>query len=84
MPTYDYICSGCGRASELVVPIAERDDQYCDCGEHLTRKLAAPLGRMAGQVTPGGGPDRLTADALGIPVKELPPGLRAGRDRAKG
>jgi hypothetical protein len=41
------------------------------------KKLAAPMGRMWGVVPKGGGPDRFTADALGIPLKDLPKDLKA-------
>lgn len=80
MPLYDYEC-GCGWSGEMQVPISERDRMICPrCKgqffHKMTRKLAAPMGRMAGQVVQGGGPDRLTADALGIPLKELPSGLK--------
>lgn len=42
----------------------------------MQRMVSAPLFKFAGRVTPGGGPDRLTADMLGIPLKELPDGLK--------
>lgn len=78
MPTYDYTCRTCTRHEERVVPIVERDAQNCrTCGDPLQRILVrAPIGRIAGQITPGGGPDRFTADMLGIPLKELPEGLK--------
>lgn len=77
MPLYDYDCS-CGWEGELHVTVFDRDGMACPrCFAHLHRKLAAPLGRMAGVVPQGGGPDRFTADVLGIPLKELPAGLKA-------
>lgn len=78
MPSYDYHCRTCQRVEERVVPIAERHAQNCTvCGDPMALVLTrAPIGKIAGQVTPGGGPDRFTADQLGIPLKELPPGLR--------
>jgi putative FmdB family regulatory protein len=78
MPLYDYRCAGCGWKAELNIPIAQRDDVWCPvCGDQLDRLPSAPLGRMAGQVVQGGGPDRFTADALGIPLRDLPDSLRA-------
>ena len=86
MPTYDYDCLVCGRREERVRPIARRDDPamcWNGCGL-LVRAVAAPLGRVKGVVPKGGGMDRFTADMLGIPVKELPAGLRHDdRERAK-
>lgn len=80
MPTYDYVCERCQRREERVVPIVERDAQNCPpCGVPMRRLLAAPLGRMAGVAPQGGGPDRFTADMLGIPLKELPSGLRSDK-----
>jgi putative FmdB family regulatory protein len=82
VPTYDRKCRACKTVFEVVVPIAERDAiQGCPtCGNDLTdRLLAAPLGRMAGVIPQGGGPDRFTADMLGIPLKELPSDLSVKR-----
>lgn len=77
MPTYGYHCDACRTYEERVVPIVERNHQACEtCGHDLKRVLSAPLFKFAGRVTPGGGPDRFTADMLGIPMKELPAGLR--------
>ena len=77
MPTYEFACARCGwGAHDLVVPIIARDRQHCpECGEKLSRRVAAPLVKTIG-VPQGGGPDRFTADMLGIPLKELPVGLR--------
>jgi putative FmdB family regulatory protein len=81
MPTYDYQCPYCTLHVEMVRPIAERDVLprciACDCD--MPKMLSAPLFKFAGQVTPGGGPDRFTADMLGIPLKELPTELKADR-----
>ena len=79
MPTYDYVCGTCGWKGELHTTIAYRDLMICDCRQQLTRQLAAPMGRVAGRAVQGGGPDRFTADALGIPLKELPTGLRSDK-----
>lgn len=79
MPLYDYSCA-CGWAGEANVPIQGRDQALCpECGHRLDRLLSAPMGRIAGRVVQGGGPDRFTADVLGIPLKELPDGLKADR-----
>lgn len=78
MVTYDYVCLGCERAQERIVKYDERDDQVCKvCGLKLVRQMPAPMGRIAGQIPKGGGPDRFTADMLGIPLKELPEGLKS-------
>lgn len=77
MPIYDYYCDPCGRTEEITSSIEDRDGQWChECGGKLRRLLAAPMGKMAGQVARGGGPDRFTADMLGIPLKDLPKGLK--------
>lgn len=77
MPTYGFACV-CGATKDRVRRIAERDlPLYCDrCSHPMQRQLDAPLFKFTGRVTPGGGPDRLTADMLGIPLKELPEGLK--------
>lgn len=76
MPFYTYDCE-CGAQSERLLAIGDRDNQVCSgCLGIMTRRVAAPLFRFAGRVTPGGGPDKFTADMLGIPLKELPSGLR--------
>ncbi len=78
MPTYDYRCPNCGTRHSLVRRIAERDElPTCDCGREMERMIGAPLLKFAGRITPGGGPDRFTADMLGIPLKELPGSLKA-------
>lgn len=77
MPIYDFYCPGCGYSGEHNVPMQGRDQAKCpNCANRLDRLLAAPLGKIAGQVVQGGGPDRFTADMLGIPLKELPEGLK--------
>lgn len=76
MPTYTYVCDECGEGPEdRLVPIASRGAQFCSvCKHRLRRCVAAPNVRT--RPPKDGGPDRFTADALGIPLKELPPGLR--------
>jgi len=79
MPLYDLMCIECGHQEERQVPLAEYNGvQRCeDCGGPMVRQiLTAPLSRMAGVAAQGGGPDRFTADMLGIPLKELPDGLK--------
>lgn len=80
MPTYVHVCQTCGMSQEVVRRIAERDLPLpcVICPETNTKRLVgAPLFKFAGRVTPGGGPDRFTADMLGIPLKELPDGLKS-------
>ena len=77
MPIYDYACSQCDWHGERQTRIAHRHEQVCGlCSAPLVLQVSAVYGRMAGQVVQGGGADRLTADCLGIPLKELPEGLR--------
>ena len=76
MPTYGMACV-CGQERDIVCAVADRDSPVaCDCGRLMARQLSSPLFKFKGQVTPGGGPDRFTADMLDIPLKELPAGLR--------
>jgi len=78
VPFYDYACTRCDWKGEQFAKIEKRDETYCPaCDGDMVRIQGAPLGRMAGQITKGGGPDRFTADMLGIPLKELPVHLRA-------
>jgi putative FmdB family regulatory protein len=79
MPTYSFFCPECQVGYDAVVRVADRDVQACVCGTTLARRLAAPLFKFQGVVTPGGGADRFTADMMGIPLKELPSGLRTGK-----
>jgi putative FmdB family regulatory protein len=76
MPTYTYVCGYCGHGPEdRLVPIAKRAEQRCSkCGQRMRRRISAPAVRT--RPPKDGGPDRFTADMLGIPLKELPLGLR--------
>ena len=77
MPTYDYRCVTCGWHNALLVTIIDRDGVQCPrCGGNLHRLVGAPLFRFAGVPTKGGGPDKFTADMLGLPLKDLPEGLK--------
>lgn len=79
MPTYDYQCSACGHICDRIRRIENRDKwAACDMCDGIMARviLSAPLGRVAGRPVQGGGADRFTADMLGIPLKELPAGLR--------
>lgn len=77
MITYEYCCPKCKGLEAKLVPLHERDDQRCRfCGALTVRQMAAPMVRIAGRVVSGGGPDRFTADMLGIPLKELPESLK--------
>ena len=77
MPIYIYECPACWRIDERVIAMADRDEpQQCECGATLTRKLTSAAFRM-----PGGNPkinyaDQFTADALGMPLRDLPDSLR--------
>lgn len=80
MPLYDYLCIPCGLRTEKMATIAYRHEQTCErCGSRLQLQTSAVYGKIAGQPVQGGGPDRFTADALGIPLKELPDSLKADR-----
>lgn len=82
MPLYDYRCDHCGHVIEMARSYDERDSAYCpSCDNWMTRLLAPVRFKFAGRVTPGGGQDRMVADSLGIPIKELPPGLRTPEPR---
>ena len=78
MPTYSFVCPGCGLETTRATNIDERNGpHYCErCGDPLDRVITAVPGKIAGRVAQGGGMDRFTADVLGIPLKELPSGLR--------
>lgn len=83
MPIYDYRCS-CGWSGELLMAVDARDGALCpNCQRCPKRLLSAPLFRFAGVVTPGGGPDKFTADMLGIPLHDLPAGLRTDANDLK-
>lgn len=78
MPVYEYHCAACHWNAERIVPVDERDTQTCSmCGDPLGRLLSRPAPfQVRGRVVQGGGPDRFTADQLGIPLKELPDSLK--------
>jgi putative FmdB family regulatory protein len=69
---YDYHCAACGTDFERAVPYEYRDMATCECGAIAQRLLSAPRVKNPAQ----GGADRFTAEALGIPVNELPSGLK--------
>jgi putative FmdB family regulatory protein len=76
MPIYDYVC-GCGWKGEMMTSVSGRDLTICpQCQKYPARQLSAPLFRFKGVVTKGGGPDKFTADMLGIPLHDLPAGLK--------
>lgn len=77
MPLYDLFCRWCRTTIERQCRVADRQEQRCDlCGNLMTVQIAPVYGKMAGQVVQGGGPDRFTADMMGIPLKELPDSLK--------
>ena len=83
MPLYDYACL-CGWDGELYSPVFTRDGQVCPrCQQQLSRQLSVPApAQFRGRVVQGGGPDRFTADVLGISLKDLPAGLRTREPQA--
>lgn len=84
MPTYEYRCT-CGWKGDILTPMDQRDNQLCrNCLRRPERLLAAPMGKMAGQVARGGGADRFTAEALGIPLKELPESMKTPQEACNG
>lgn len=40
MPIYDYFCVNCESAEERNVSVADRDNQYCGCDNHLHRQVS--------------------------------------------
>lgn len=40
MPLFDYWCVDCKQSQERNVKIDERENQYCDCDNHLTRQIS--------------------------------------------
>lgn len=79
MPTYTYQCNACKWIAERIVPIAERDKQTCSmCGDPLVKCVDRPApAQFRGRVLQGGGPDRFTADVMGISdLRDLPAGLK--------
>lgn len=78
MPTYEYRCAACYVQYEEARKLADYKNGRCrKCGGPLELVMPAVPTKIAGRVLQGGGPDRFTADALGIPLKELPEGLKA-------
>jgi putative FmdB family regulatory protein len=86
MTIYDYRCPRCLYTQERYVAMEYRDhEQRCfDCGGLMERQLAAPMGKIAGQVAKGGGADRLLAESLGCTIGELPPPLRTRQEDCNG
>lgn len=77
-PIYDYCCTNCQAQIELMRKIDGRDDVQClQCGAAARRLVSAAAFKFRGRVVQGGGPDRFTADMMGIPLKELPEGLKS-------
>lgn len=83
MPLYDLECPACRTVIERQVKISERLNIRCECGELRHVRIAPVYGKMAGTVLAGGGPDRFTADTMGIRVGDLPPYLKADRPLPK-
>lgn len=76
MPIFGYACT-CGSQVDVIRTFDDNSPQICaGCQQAMTRQLSAPHFKFAGVAAKGGGPDRFTADALGMDVKDLPSGLR--------
>jgi putative FmdB family regulatory protein len=85
MPLYEYVCTTCKSGCERIVASEIRDEQFCNtCDDKLDRQMAAPMGKMAGQVARGGGADRFVAETLGIRTSDLPPALRTPQEKCNG
>lgn len=84
MPIYDYKCE-CGWSGEITTTVGERHNMACPrSGHKLTLVITGGARfRFAGVPTKGGGPDKFTADVLGIPLHDLPAGLRTTDDGGK-
>lgn len=39
IPTYQYECFLCDQDCEKIIPIKDRDDQTCQCGNKMHRKI---------------------------------------------
>lgn len=49
MPVYEYRCSGCGAASELLLPMGDARARTClDCGAPLRRRPSRVAVRYSG------------------------------------
>lgn len=77
MPIFDYYCEDCKSTKEYTVKNWD-DVVFCEnCGHQPERLVSAGTFKFAGRVVQGGGPDRFTADMMGIPLKELPDDMKA-------
>lgn len=79
MPTYTYRCA-CGVQTDALRKICDRDvTPVCaKCNAGMPRQVTLPAkAQFRGRVVQGGGPDRFTADVLGVQVRDLPAGLRS-------
>lgn len=78
MGIYRWECPTCFRTAERIMPAEQRDDQQvCDCGQPLVRVQVAGFFRLPGGNSKINYADQFTADAIGIPVNELPSGLKS-------
>jgi putative FmdB family regulatory protein len=79
MPIYDYRCWKCGWFGENLVPFIGRDHVLCpNCNILVVRQMSLAAIKIVGQAVQGGGPDRFTADMLGVKLDDLPAGLKTG------
>lgn len=65
--TYFYVCPDCG-PSERQSPIADRDNQVCECGQPLKRDLAAQFKSSQTRIVPWWN-EHLTTDVIPKEVK---------------
>ena len=74
MPTYDYVCSGCGHGFERFEPISKSGTKKCPkCGARKARRM---LGTGAGKIFKGAG--FYTTDSRKSEKKESTPAKKAG------
>ena len=86
MKIYDYTCAACGRTEERFTLNKPPKELMCRCGGPMRRQFPAPYGKVKGRADGNdrNDADQFTADMIGVPVKDLPSGLRANdKDRAK-
>lgn len=77
MPIFDYLCTQCGWQTEHTVKHYDADVACAHCGASMNKQVSCAAFKFRGVPAKGGGDDRFTADMLGIPLKELPEGLKS-------
>ncbi len=46
MPTFDMVCTECGKEFEVLIPASLKKEQKCVCGAPAETKLSAPAGKV--------------------------------------